>query len=291
MAVDGSGNLYIADRSNHRIRKVDTSGTITTVAGIGDSRYSGDRGPASEARLNSPANVAVDGSGNLYIADTGNHRIRKVDTSGTITTVAGMGESGFSGDGGPATEARLSHPGGRSGGRFGKPYIADTSNNRLRRVDSQGIITTVATGLYAPRGVAVDSSGNLYIFRLGWHRIRRVDTMGTLTTIAGTGESGFSGDGGPATKARLSLPRDVAWTTRGTSTFADRSTTGSGRWIPPDHHHRRGHRAGYRQRGTGPATQAVLSSPSGVAVDGSGNLYIADTYNSRDPAGWIRWGP
>ena len=146
---------------------MDTSGTITTIAGSGPRGFSGDGGPATAARLNSPADVAVDGSGNLYIADTGNDRIRKVDTSGTITTIAGSGASGFSGDGGPATAARLN----------------------------------------SPADVAVDGSGNLYIADTGNDRIRKVDTSGTITTIAGSGASGFSGDGGPATAARLNRSR------------------------------------------------------------------------------------
>ena len=203
MAVDGSGNLYIADSSrlrrmnpkelsrrlqqgltrltawrwtargtstfadtdNHRIRKVDTLGTITTVAGTGSTGYglggfSGDGGMATAAQLDSPWDVAVDSSGNVYIADWGNHRIRKVDISGTITTFAGAG-TGFDSDGtGPATEALLNLPG----------------------------------------GVAVDSSGNVYIADWGNHRIRKVDTSGTITTITGNGVQGFGGDGGPGTR-------------------------------------------------------------------------------------------
>ena len=285
VAVDGSDNLYIVDTVNHRIRKVDTSGTITTVAGIGESQYSGDDGPATRARLNSPYGTAVDGSGNVYIADTDNHRIRKVDTLGNITTVAGTGESGFSGDGGLATAARVDSPEGVAVDGSDNLYIADSS--RLRRVNSQGIITTVATGFKSPNGVAVDSSGNVYIADTDDHRIRKVDTLGTITTVAGTGSTGlglggFSGDGGMGTAAMLDSPWDVAVDSSGNLYIADwgnhriRKVDTSGTITTFA-----GAGTGFDSDGTGPATEALLSHPGGVAVDSSGNLYIADTYNSR----------
>ena len=144
VAADRSGNIYIADTYNHRVRKVDAAGTITTVAGTGSRGYSGDGGPAVNARLRYPCGVAVDGSGNLYIVDTDNHRVRKVDAAGTITTVAGSESSGFSGDGGPAVSARLQYPRGVAVDGVGSLYIADTRNHRIRKVDAAGIITTVA---------------------------------------------------------------------------------------------------------------------------------------------------
>src|ERR1019366_9345320 len=173
VAVDSAGNLYIADQYNHRIRKV-SNGVITTVAGSGTAGFSGDNGPATSAQLYYPAGVAVDAAGNLYIADQYNHRIRKV-SNGVITTVAGSGTAGFSGDNGPATSAQLSGPGGVAADSAGNLYIADTSNYRIRKV-SNGVITTAAGGgsggdngpatsaqLNYPAGVAVDSAGNLYI--------------------------------------------------------------------------------------------------------------------------------
>ena len=247
MAADGAGNLYIADSGNHRIRKVDSSGTISTIAGSGEFGFGGDGGPAIDARLNYPSGVAVDGAGNVYIADLGNQRIRKVDSTGTITTIAGSGETGFGGggfggDGGPATEAQLNYPRGVAIDGAGNVYIADQGNQRIRKVDSTGTITTIAGSgergfsgdgdpateaqLNYPWGVAVDGAGNVYIADLGNHRIRKVDSLGTITTIAGSGEFGFGGDGGPAIDARLNYP-------------------------------------------------------SGVAVDGAGNLYIADSVNHR----------
>ena len=280
--VDGGGNLYIADWGNHRIRRVDGSGIITTIAGIGESGFGGDAGPAAGAWLNTPLGVAVDTSGKVYIADTYNDRVRRVDGSGIITTVAGTGESGFGGDGGPAGEAQLDSPRGVAVDGSGNLFIADANNGRIRRVNSLGAITKVASRLHWPTGVAVDGLGNVYIADTVDHRIRRVDAGGTLTTIAGIGESGFSGDGGPAVEARLNHPRGVAVDEGGNVYIADT-------W---NHRIRRvdpsggittvaGIGEGSDSGGAGSATEAVLDWPVGVAVDGSGNLYIADTYNNR----------
>jgi len=223
VAVDSAGNLYIADTENNRIRKV-SGGTITTVAGNGAYGFSGDGGPATSASLNYPPGVVVDSVGNLYIADSGNNRIRKV-SGGTITTVAGDGVDRFSGDGGPATSASLSKPYGVASDSAGNLYIADSGNNRIRKV-SDGMITTVAFGpatsasLYAPYGVAVDPVGNLYIADSGNNRIRKV-SGGTITTVAGNGAYSFSGDGGPATNASLSHPQEVALDSAGNLYIAD----------------------------------------------------------------------
>ncbi len=297
VAVDGSGNLYISDCYNHRIRKVDTSGIITTVAGNGILGYSGDGGPATEAQLCYPDGVAVDTAGNLYIADTSNDRIRKVDTSGIITTVAGNGIEGYSGDGGPATDAQLSIPRGLAVDAQGSLYIADTSNSRIRKVDTNGIITTVAgNGTYGssgdggpaieaqcryPNSVAVDNEGNLYITDFRVWRVRKVDTSGIITTVAGNGAQGYSGDGGPATEAKIYKPTDVAVDASGNLYIA----------VSPYNHVRKVNTSGIITTiaggGTsglgdgGLATEAQLSFPDGVAVDTAGNLYIADTSNYR----------
>ena len=298
VAVDGAGNLYIAESGNERIRKVDSTGTITTIAGTGERGFSGDGGPAVEAELYNPYGVAVDGAGNLYIADYSNHRIRKVDSTGTITTVAGTGQYGFSEDGVPATAVRLAFPRGVAVDGAGNLYIADTSNDRIRKVDSTGTITTIAgTGrfgfsgdgglavgaeLYNPAGVAVDGAGNLYIADTFNHRIRKVDSTGTITTIAGTWEGGFSGDGGPATAARLAFPRGVAVDGAGNVYIA---AYGNKRIRKLDSTGTITTIAGTGGRGFsgdgGPAVEAELRNPSGVAVDGAGNLYIADTVNHR----------
>ncbi len=226
IAFDSSGNLYIADSTGRRVRKVDRlTGIITTFAGTGVSGSAGDGGPAVAAQVNNPQGVAVDFSGNLYISEFAGHRVRKVNLStGIITTVAGTGVTGFSGDNGPATAAKLNIPQGIAIDFSGNLYIADVGNNRIRKVDATGIITTIAgTGtrgylgdggpataatLDIPQGVSVDSSGNLYI--ADGNRIRKVDTTGIIMTIAGTGVGVFAGDGGPATAAQLNGPRGVA---------------------------------------------------------------------------------
>ena len=241
VAVDRAGNLYIADTYNSRIRRVDSTGTITTVVGSGEFGYSGDGGPAVEAALGYVRGVAVDGAGNLYIADANNSRIRRVDLTGIITTVAGSGEFGYSGDGGPAVEAALGlagYLGEVAVDGAGNLYIADTYNARIRRVDSTGTITTVVgsgefgdSGDGGPAveatlgdvsgGLAVDGAGNLYIADNNNHRIRKVDSTGTITTIAGSGEYGYSGDGGPAVEAALADPKSVAVDGAGNLYFAD----------------------------------------------------------------------
>jgi sugar lactone lactonase YvrE len=237
VAVDGSGNLYIADRANHRIRKVSSSGIITTVAGTGVVGYSGDGGQATCAQLYSPFGVAVDGSGNLYIADFGNHCIRKVSPSGIITTVAGTGAYGYGGDEGPATSAQLSYPLDVTVDGSGNLYIADRDNNRIRKVNASGIITTVAgTGTYgysgdggaaafaqlhSPTSVAMDGDGNLYLADMGNHRIRKVNPSGVITTVAGNGYGCDIGDCKQATSARLNFPFGVAIKGNSTLYLAD----------------------------------------------------------------------
>ena len=323
VALDGAGNLYIADSENHRIRKVDAAGVISTVAGAGTEGYNGDGGAATAAQLNYPVGVAVDGAGNLYIADLGNHRIRKVDAAGVISTVAGAGSTGesgggFGGDGGPATAAQLRSPAGVALDGAGNLYIADALNNRIRKVDSAGTITTVAGAgtegfggdggpataaqLYRPAGVALDGAGNLYIADFGNNRIRKVDAAGVISTVAGagsTGESGggFGGDGGPATAARLYLPRGVALDGAGNLYIADllnhriRKVDAAGVISTVAGAGSTGESGGGFGGDGGPAVAARLNFPVGVAVDGSGNLYIADTDNDRirkvDAAGVI----
>ena len=237
VAVGPDGSIYIADRDNRRIRKVDTSGIITTVAGGGSSGL-GDGGPATEAWLYYPFGVAVGSDGSIYIADYYNHRIRKVDPSGIITTVAGNGSRGYSGDGGPATEAGLYYPFGVAVGPDGSIYIANFYNRRIRKIDPFGIITTVAgngsvafsgdggpateAGLYYPFGVTTSPDGSFYIALNYGNRIRRVDPSGIITTVAGNGSGVFSGDDGPATKAGLSAPSGVAVGPDGSIYIADR---------------------------------------------------------------------
>ncbi len=238
-ALDGSGNLYIADTQEDRIRKVDAStGNISTVAGGGSSFFGiGDGGPATSAYVNEPVGVIADGSGNLYIAVSRGHRIRKVDTAGVITTIAGTGTGGFSGDGAAAASAQLNTPYGAALDGSGNLYIVDGNNNRIRKVDTAGVITTIAGGgsalgdggpatsaqLNNPADAALDAAGNLYIADFGNHRIRKIDTAGVITTIAGTGAGGFSGDGGAPAEAQLNGPFGVALDGAGNLYIADRN--------------------------------------------------------------------
>ena len=234
VTVDVSGNLFIADTLNNRIRKVSANGIITTVAGNGSVGFAGDGGAATSATLSQPEGVTVDAVGNLFIADTLNGRIRKVSANSIITTVAGGGRLG---DGGPATLAELSFPFGVAVDAFGNFFIADSLNNRIRKVSANGIITTVAgngsvgfagdggpatsASLSQPEGVTVDTSGNLFIADRDNNRIREVSVTGIITTVAGNGTGGFSGDGGPATSASLSLPYGVAVDAHGSLFIAD----------------------------------------------------------------------
>jgi uncharacterized protein (TIGR03437 family) len=289
VALDAAGNLYIADTGSGRILEV-LNGVLTLAAGTAMPGYSGDNGPATSAQLNGPSGVAVDAAGNLYIADAGNNRIRKV-SNGVITTVAGSGTAGYSGDNGPAADAQLNQPGGIAVDGAGNLYIADSGNNRIRKV-SNGVITTVAGGgsalgdngpaagaqLDGPAGVAADTAGDLYIADAANNRVRKVSN-GAITTVAGNGGLGFSGDNGPATSAQLAAPGGVAVDAAGNLYIADTAnnrirkvsngaiTTVAG--------------GGSALGDNGPAASAQLVLPTGLAVDGAGNLYIADTGNNR----------
>jgi sugar lactone lactonase YvrE len=300
VAVDAGGNVYIADGTN-RVRRVGTDGVITTIAGNGTAGYSGDGGPATQASLNIPYGVAVDVNRNVYIAEGGNNRIRRVGTDGVITTFAGNGAAGFSGDGGPAIQASLRTPVGVGVDAQGNVYIGDISNNRVRRVGTDGIITTIAgngnsgfSGDGGPAtqatfrnmdGIAVDPIGNVYVADRANDRIRRVGTDGVITTVAGNNGVGFSGDGGPATQARMDIyfGGGVAVDAQGNLYVSD-TNNHRVRRVSPD-----GVITTFAGGGTpaagigdgGPATQARLNSPQGLAADASGNVYIADRFNNR----------
>ena len=307
LALDSAGNLYISDYGNHVVRMVNPTGNISTVAGSSAGPgYSGDIGPATSAQLNQPAGLALDSAGNLYIADSGNHVVRKVDSSHNISTVAGQCASpcsgGFSGDGDLANGAELNTPMGVAVDGAGNLYIADYGNHRVRRVDSvSGNITTIAgdgTGDYGgdggaaaaahlnhPYGVALDSAGNLYIADRDNNVIRRVDLSGIINTVAGNqGQgAGFSGDNGTATSAQLSGPVAIATDGAGDLYIADHFnnvvrkvdnagviTTVAGNFLLGSDY----------DGDTGPATTAQMYGPNGVIADGRGNLYIADLHNN-----------
>jgi uncharacterized protein (TIGR03437 family) len=235
LAVDSSGNIYIADTFNGVVRKLTApgaiatpTGTITTFAGVGPSStgaqtqgYSGDGGPATSALLSQPAGVAVDSSGNVYIADYGNYTVRKVDTKGNITTFAGTGAPGYSGDGGPANKALLAQPYAVAIDPAGNIYISDLSNTNIRQVTSDGNIHTIVSGVSAD-SIAVDGAGSIYFSDSFTNTIRKILSDGTQFVIAGIpGSPGFSGDGGPGTSAQLNQPHGVALDGSGNVYVAD----------------------------------------------------------------------
>ena len=294
--------IYFSDVGNSRIRRVDlTTGVITTVAGGGTGDL-GDGGPATAATFSShPMRVTGDHAGSLFVADAHHARIRKIDTAAnTITTVAGCGVEGYSGDGGPAVRARIASPHGTALDREGNVYIADLKNDRIRKVDaSTGIITTVAGSgehgysgdggpatdamLASPIAVTASADGDLYIADHRNSRIRKVDAAtGIINTVAGTGQQGFRGDGGPATQAAISLPRDVALDADGSLYIADGANNRI-RKVDPDGTITTVAGTGSTEfSGDGGLSHlANLSMPYSIALDREGNLYIVDTGNRR----------
>jgi hypothetical protein len=318
VVVDRAGNLYLASNNSNRVRLVDAvTGIITTIAGnspfelvrglqpgLGTGGYGGDGGPATQALLNTPQHLALDRVGNLYISETLNHRIRKVDAvTGIITTVVGTGKEGFSGDGGPATQAQIAGPQAMAFDAAGNLYVSDNRNRRIRKVDTNGIITTVAGGgtepvkdgvqatavaLGGPRTLATDASGNLFIGDGTLNRIFKMSPAGILTTVAGNGTGGFSGDGGPALQAQFnaSFPRltvdsagnlfiDDEDNHRIRKVSLDGTITtvaGSGPIFPE---------LGSFAGDGGPATAARLNFPGSVTIDAAGNLIFVDEGNNR----------
>jgi trimeric autotransporter adhesin len=302
VAVDASGNVYIADTYNNRIRLVTKStGIITTVAGSGSIEDFGDGGQAILAGLYNVVGVAVDASGNIYITDSGHSRVRMVTRStGIITTVAGNGTIGYSGDGGPATSAGLASPRGVAVDAPGNIYIADSRNNRIRMVTkSTGIITTVAgdgtldykgdgglatsASLRGPLDVTLDASGNIYIADTYHSRVRMVTrSTGIITTVAGNGSISYFGDGGQALSAHLYVPSGVALDASGNIYISDstrnrvRMVTRSTGIITVV----AGDGSDVFKGDGGQATSAGLS-PEDIAVDASGRIYIADFNHFR----------
>lgn len=323
IAVDGTGNLFIADSSNHRVRKVSPNGTITTVAGHGVPGFSGDGGPATASQLNYPQGLAVDGNGNVFIVDADNpttrrinpaiapgHRVRRVSRDGIITTVAGSGVPGYSGDGGPATSAQLIDPhsiaiDGRGnlfiGGSWGSPHI--------RKVSPDGLIATVvnsetsnpdcaasliflsslwnAPGFCWPGAVAVDRTGNLYFTEFGevldiaspYYAIRKLSVDGIISTVAGNRPRGYSGDGGLAVDAQIAWSNSLAVDGAGHLFLIDGarirkiSTGGTITTVAGNGKYRPDPVDG------GPAAGAYLHHPTGVAADGGGNVFIMSEGN------------
>lgn len=298
---DAAGNMYIADGNNHRIRKVEAgTGIITTIAGTGTGAFSGDGGLAVNASLNSPWDLDVDASGNIFIADAGNNRIRKIEAaSGLIKTIAGTSTYGYNGDGIFPTTANLYFPSGVVVDAAGNVYIADQYNNRIRKINaSTGLISTFAgdgsniyngdgipainSGVADPNGVDVDATGNVYISDHGSWRIRKVSVAtGMISTLAGIGSPGSSGDGAQATLAQLN-PHAIMVDAQGNIYFSCNTTkvrkiaagTGIVTTIAGDG------TPGFNGDG-GDALLARLNGCSGLGMDASGNIFAGDAVNNR----------
>jgi uncharacterized protein (TIGR03437 family) len=298
IAVDASGNVYIADTDNSRIRRVSPTGMITTIAGNGLAGDCCDGVPAVSASLSDVMAVALDGQGNLYVADSSHRRIRKIGADGMINTIAGIGIEGFSGDNGPANRAMIGRPVAMTFDSAGNLYFADSTTQRVRKITPGGVITTVAgngidaysgdggqataASLGFPIGVAVDGSGNLYIADGDNNRVRKVTADGTITTVAGNGTGGYSGDGASAQNASLNIPSDVAVDAAGNLYIAD---AGNNRVRKVDTSGAITTVAGTGTNGFSgdgsTASQAMLNFPWGVATDATGDVYIADRVNNR----------
>jgi DNA-binding beta-propeller fold protein YncE len=301
VASDQAGNLYFVEMPGFRLRRIDGKGIVTILAGTGTKGASGDGGPALKAELDEPHSLAVTPDGDIYVADTANNRLRKIDKAGVITTVAGTGEKGFSGDGGPAAKAKF-------GGiycvaldpRGGRLYLADLDNRRIRVVDLKtGVVETVAGNgekgvpedgavatqapLVDPRAVAVDTRGNVYILERGGHALRVVDSGGRIHTVAGTGKPGATGDGGDAKNATLNGPKHLCIDRDGQVLIADTENHLIRKYLPGEGKMVRV--AGTGKKGSsgigGPPEKADLDQPHGVYVAPSGEIYIADSSNHR----------
>jgi DNA-binding beta-propeller fold protein YncE len=302
VGFDAEGTLYFVEMTGNRVRKIGPDGLVTTIAGTGRKGDGGDNGPAARAELNGPHSLAVARSGDVYVADTWNNRVRKIDArTGRITTIAGTGQKGFSGDGGPAARAEF-------GGIYclaldeeGKTLdLADLDNRRVRRIDlATGTVSTVAgngqkgvpndgddgrsSPLVDPRAVALDGRGNLYILERSGHALRVVDRSGKIRTVAGTGQPGDSGDDGDARRARLDGPKHLCVDPRGRVLIADTENHRIRLYNPEDgtiHTI-----AGTGRKGTkglsSPPSEAELAQPHGVTIGPGGVLYISDSSNNR----------
>ena len=296
VAVDRSGNVYIVDLYNYRVRVVSSSGVITTAIGNGALRFAGDGGPSQSAQMSGLSGVAVSTSSGVFLSDTNNQRIRQIDSSGTISTIAGNGTPGFGGDGGPSASAQVSFPGAVATDASGNVYFSDTGNQRVRKIVN-GVISTVAGNgtagysgdgsaatsatLNSPGGLAFDHAGNLYIADFSNNVVRKVSN-GIISTVAGSGLHAYAGDGGLATSAGLNSPLGLAVDASGNLYIAD-SGNHVVRIVSPGGIIKTfaGNGALGDSGDGGPAVNAVLANPYGVAVDATGNVYISDSGASR----------
>ncbi|MCF8450644.1 MAG: T9SS type A sorting domain-containing protein [Taibaiella sp.] len=297
LAFDANGNMYSTDYGGYKVRKTNSTGIITLVAGL-TAGGGGDGGPAALAQLRDPKKLAFDMNGNLYIADDYGEVVRKVDTTGIISRYAGNYSGGFSGDGGQASAAQLSMPSGVSCDTFGNLYISDAGNACIRKVAPDGTISTIAgknghgyggdgglataAKLWGIQGIFAAANGDLYIVDGSNNRIRKINTSGIITTVAGNGTAGYSGDGGSALLAELKSPYGITFDTSGNMYLADYG----------NHCIRKVSKTGIISTVAGNATQgysgdggaavlAQLNNPTDVAIDGNGDLFIADFGNHR----------
>lgn len=298
VTLDGTGAIYVADCKTQTVKRINKDGSIRVVAGDGEARYNGDGGPALKASMQYPLDVAFDKAGNMYIADGGNHRIRKVDRAGRISTIAGTGQQGHTGDGGPAVKATFNFPIALAIDRQGNILVAERHNHCIRKITPAGTISTFAgTGsegysgdggpaaraqINEPTDVAVDGNNNVYIADLANHRIRKVSSSGQISTFAGTGFDGYSEDGTMATACRMSYPYGVFADDKGNVYYSDNhnalirmvnakgvvSTLAGTPGI-----------ADYTGDG-GLAIKARIFDPGGIAVDKDGTLFFADFGNN-----------
>ena len=297
VVTDKAGNLFVSDFCNHVVRKIDRQGIITTIAGNHIMGYSGDGGPATAAQMKCPWGLAIDATGNLYIAEKENNIIRKINTEGIISTIAGNGTQGYSGNGGAATAAQLNHPLGVAVDKAGNVYVADNSNNVVRKINPAGLINTIAGNHSAgnsgdggqataasfrnPRHVAVDEAGNVFVSDTWNSVVRKIAATGIITTVAGNRSKSYTGDGGQATAAGIYYPVGITVGADGCLYIADNHnhairkvdnngiiTTVAGNGVK-----------GY-SGDNGPATTAQIANPTSITIDETGKLYIAEFENN-----------
>ena len=299
LATDPFGNVYVADNGNNRVRKIDLTGIITTIAGNGIPGYNGDGIAATAGELNHPTAVATDAYGDVFISDSGNGRIREVNSKGIISTVAGNGKYGFNGDGGQASAAEFAYPMGLTVDAAGNIYVADNGNYRIRKINTSGIVNTIAgtniaggyndngisattAELYSPFGIVADQAGNIYISEgVEYSYINRISPDGHISNFAGAGKQAFSGDGGEAVVASLNAPWGMAMDANGNMYIADHGNNRV-RGIGTDGVIITIAGGGSNGLGDGGyASTAELNNPSGIAIDGAGDIFVSDQGNNR----------